>query len=165
MAIIIVSAYHGLIEIRSSSSKPLFQILQILQILKWKWINGVIPPKWLSIANLTHCLIFKATTIPTTLFHQNKLQARGKHPAMCSLTVIAQILVLSLKVCKTAKIYVWRRQAAQLWTTTKPPQVVWWGDAVCLLYLQPMIMTILTVSGFQTSEVAYVWIHMFVVSY
>ena len=29
------SGYHGLIEIRSSN--PLFQIFQILQILKWKW--------------------------------------------------------------------------------------------------------------------------------
>ena len=31
------SVYHGLLEGSSSSSKPLFQIFQILQILKWKW--------------------------------------------------------------------------------------------------------------------------------
>ena len=30
------SGYHGLIEIRQRS-KPLFQIFQFLQILKWKW--------------------------------------------------------------------------------------------------------------------------------
>ena len=28
------SGYHGLIEIRSAAAKPLFQIFQILQILK-----------------------------------------------------------------------------------------------------------------------------------
>ena len=31
------SGYHGLLEIRQQQQQPLFQIFQILQILKWKW--------------------------------------------------------------------------------------------------------------------------------